>query len=387
VKVVYVSYDGALDPLGASQVLPYLARLAGRGVAFTLISFEKADRWADRTARERLRRELAAAGIDWKPIRYHRRPRALATFLDLLLGIAATRKATRRAGEIVHARGDVAATMARLANGKGAAKLLYDVRGFFGDERVESGSWPEGGAIDRTVRRAEAANLARADAIVVLTTTALDDLRRLRPNLPPHAVIPTCVDLEAFARAAPGAVFEYAAIYFGSFGTRYMPEDTVALGRSLGAELGGRILFLTPHGDEAFRAGATPDWAEVKSAAPDLVPQWLRRGRAAFFLYRPGRHVRATFPTRLAEALATGLPVVTNHGIGDLDALIEGKRVGVMLRAFSDDAFRDGARRLKTLLEDPETAVRCRSLAESDLGVELGAERYLQLYRAMTARR
>ena len=44
-RVVYVSYDGALDPLGASQVVPYLLGLAARGVAITLISFEKRERW------------------------------------------------------------------------------------------------------------------------------------------------------------------------------------------------------------------------------------------------------------------------------------------------------------------------------------------------------
>src|SRR5262245_48131003 len=40
-RVIYVSYDGALDPLGASQVVPYLLGLAERGVAVTLVSFEK----------------------------------------------------------------------------------------------------------------------------------------------------------------------------------------------------------------------------------------------------------------------------------------------------------------------------------------------------------
>ena len=44
-KVVYVSYDGALDPLGSSQVRPYLEGLAGRGVALSLVSFEKPARW------------------------------------------------------------------------------------------------------------------------------------------------------------------------------------------------------------------------------------------------------------------------------------------------------------------------------------------------------
>jgi len=45
VPVLYVSYDGVLDPLGSSQVVPYVAGLAGHGFSPTLISFEKPERW------------------------------------------------------------------------------------------------------------------------------------------------------------------------------------------------------------------------------------------------------------------------------------------------------------------------------------------------------
>ena len=41
-RVVYVSYDGANEPLGRSQVVAYLERLA-RSWDITLVSFEKDD--------------------------------------------------------------------------------------------------------------------------------------------------------------------------------------------------------------------------------------------------------------------------------------------------------------------------------------------------------
>ena len=40
-RVLFISYNGMLDPLGQSQVLPYLRELAKRGVRFTLLSFER----------------------------------------------------------------------------------------------------------------------------------------------------------------------------------------------------------------------------------------------------------------------------------------------------------------------------------------------------------
>ena len=40
-NALYVSYDGALDPLGRSQVVPYLEGLAARGWRFDLVTFEE----------------------------------------------------------------------------------------------------------------------------------------------------------------------------------------------------------------------------------------------------------------------------------------------------------------------------------------------------------
>ena len=37
-RALYISYDGMTDPLGRSQVLPYLEGLAKRGHEITLVS-------------------------------------------------------------------------------------------------------------------------------------------------------------------------------------------------------------------------------------------------------------------------------------------------------------------------------------------------------------
>jgi hypothetical protein len=47
-KVLYVTYDGLLDPLGSSQVVPYVLGLAARGVEIDVLSFEKPEALADR---------------------------------------------------------------------------------------------------------------------------------------------------------------------------------------------------------------------------------------------------------------------------------------------------------------------------------------------------
>ncbi|HXC74444.1 MAG TPA: hypothetical protein VN640_07175, partial [Sphingomicrobium sp.] len=71
-RVLYITYDGLTDPLGQSQVLPYLAGLAGLGHRITVLSCEKPQRMAQDG--DRIRRQCAAAGIGWTPLAYHKRP-------------------------------------------------------------------------------------------------------------------------------------------------------------------------------------------------------------------------------------------------------------------------------------------------------------------------
>src|ERR1044072_3147310 len=80
-RVLFISYNGMLDPLGQTQVLPYLRALAQRGVQFTLLSFERSRAFTSEGAQkcETLRRELETQGIEWHWLRYHQRPSVPAT--------------------------------------------------------------------------------------------------------------------------------------------------------------------------------------------------------------------------------------------------------------------------------------------------------------------
>ncbi len=79
-RIVYVSYDGAGEPLGRSQVLAYLQRLAP-SCGITLVSFEK-----DHASRAETSGLLSQAGIAWRALSYHKRPPVLSTLYDVLVG-------------------------------------------------------------------------------------------------------------------------------------------------------------------------------------------------------------------------------------------------------------------------------------------------------------
>ena len=67
-NILYLSYDGMTDPLGQSQVLPYLVGLSKKGFQFTLISFEKPDRYFQE--KSKIEALCIEHNIDWRPLLY-----------------------------------------------------------------------------------------------------------------------------------------------------------------------------------------------------------------------------------------------------------------------------------------------------------------------------
>jgi glycosyltransferase involved in cell wall biosynthesis len=373
-RVFYVSYDGMGEPLGRSQVLAYLFRLAA-DYDITLFSFEKRD--ADVAA---LANELRDHGIRWLPLRYHKRPPVLATLLDAVVGWRAMLRAARTARpDIVHVRSYVPALIALWARPWTTNVLLFDIRGFWADERVEGGIWPS----ERLVYRAlysiakwcESRFFARAQAVVTLTHASIPHIRRLagRPDLAVE-VIPTCVDLERFIPRPPNAAGPRLT-WSGSVGTWYRFDLVPPLAGSIALPL----QVLTRQTELAHRL-LNGMQATVCSLTPDEVPGALCSGDVGLSLCVSSFSKVASAPTRFAEYLAAGMPVVVTTGVGDVAAIVEQYEVGVVLRGEDEEGLRDAATRLRLLLKDKALPARCRMVASQLFDVKSGSRSYAEIY-------
>lgn len=364
--VLYISYDGAAEALGQSQVVAYLEHLA-REREITLVSFEKPG--ADREA---MARRLAAAGIRWRPLSYHRRPPVLSTAWDVLAGARAVR--SEPAPELIHARSDVPALIALAAGRPG--KLLFDTRGFWADERVDLGIFRKGGLLYRLARRCERRFYSEADAVVVLTEAAVPQVRRwLGGRDVPVEVIPTCTDVERFAGTTPRPEGSHA-VWCGSVEGWYRLD----LGVRMAAVLGLPLTVLT---GQVERARAAAPAAEVRSVAPERVPEQLHEGDVGLCLLRPSFAKTASAPTRVAEYLAAGMPVAVSAGVGDLEEIVESERVGVVVRDENGPALARAAAELRELAADAGARDRCRALARERFDLEAGAAAYSALYETI----
>jgi glycosyltransferase involved in cell wall biosynthesis len=389
--ILYVSYDGMLEPLGQSQVLAYLERLAER-YAVTLLSFEKKADLADAARLAAVRRRIEQAGIEWTRLRYHKAPSAPATAFDIAAGtVAALRLARRRRAEIVHARSYIAALIGLAVKRATGARLLFDMRGLWADERVDAGWWPRGGRLYRVAKGIERRLLRGADHIVTLTQAAAREIASF-PYLAgsaPISVIPTCADLDRFAPEGPKAAGPPVLGFVGTASAWSMvPELLRFHGLLVEREPAARLLIVNRHEQDYIGAcikdaGTDRERVEIVAADHDAVPGLIRRMTIGTALKQPSYSQLGCAPTKLAEYLGCGIPVLVNRGIGDVAEIVTGHQVGVVLDGFEEADLRAGVERMLALLADPDLPRRCRSAAEAIFSLDRGVAAYDSVYRSM----
>ncbi len=408
-RVLFISYNGMLDPLGQSQVIPYLRELAKKGVRFTLLSFERPKAFTTEGIAqcEQLRQQLAAQGIEWHWLPYHQRPSVPATIYDVLAGYRKAGRLVRRNQiEMVHARGHIPATIALGLKKRFGTKMIFDVRGLMAEEYVDAEHWREGGIPYRLTKATERRILAATDAVVTLTERIWPIIREwegLRGRSVHHEVIPCCVDLSLFKfsyeertrrRAELGLGDRFTMVYSGSLDGWYLTEKMADFFASfLQRRPDAHLLWLTTGSHDRVKElmrnrNVGNENFSVLSIASPAVPSYLAAADAGLAFIKRCVSKIASSPTKNGEYLACGLPLIINAGVGDSDALINDWKAGVLIQNFTDDEYAEAGRSIERMVSEPEVRKSARSVAEQlfDLNA-IGAERYARLYEKVLSSR
>lgn len=370
--VTYLATDSIQEGIGASQILAYVERLAAKGVDLRLHTFEKA------APSDALRDRLRAAGVDWHSHDFG----AFGTAGGIRRLIAGARAV--RGAELVHARSDLAAASVMLAR---CPRWLWDVRSLWVDQRIDLGTVVPGSRMERALRALEAAAAQRSTRIVTLTEAVLPVLdERYGPGTSTKAtVIPTCVDTARFPVSPPpdGPLrFLLSGTINAYYDVPLMVDLVVEAKRRRPAELA----LLTPE-QTSWEELLEPVVDERGSATHDKVPAHVARCHVGLSVCRSDVGISrvASMPTKIAEFLACGRPVLVNDGLGDASRLLREHRAGVVVADGSPEAVRHAVDEVETLLADPGTAARCRGLAEAHFDLDGAADRLVATYHGLAA--
>jgi glycosyltransferase involved in cell wall biosynthesis len=391
-RVLYVVYWGALEPLGRSLVLPAIRELATRGVEITLLTFDKpAD--LQPAARDEVAADMRARGVRWVSLTYHKRPRVPATAFDILQGWAwGTWRALRHGRpDVVHGRTFVGGLIGRLLALTLRRPFIYHNEGFYPDEQVDGGFWAAGSFLHRVTSALESHLYANAAGIVALSARGAADLRA-RPGVQaPVIVVPSTTDLEAFSyRPSDPRPGSPRFLYAGGVGGRYLLDRMAAFTRCARELMGDVHLTVLTREDPAVvqrllaLGGLEPSsWSLANVPHAEMPLQVSRHDVGLCFLAR-GKGSHGGSPTKVGEYWASGRPVVATAGLSDLDELIAAHRVGVVLQGHGEADYERALHELAQLLRDPDLGTRCRQAAEAHYALASACTRQLELYNGLT---
>ncbi len=404
-EAVFLSYDGMTDPLGESQVLPYLKGLVERGVSMRLVSFEKPDRMTKDGAR--IQAFCTTQSIEWHPLVYHKSPPVLSTLYDGWKLKQKLRALYRdKPFHILHCRSYITAEEGLRWKKSHGTGFLFDMRGFFPDERVDGGVWnlknPLYKAIYTHFKRREKELLLAADRVISLTHKGKEIMEAF-PYLTNKSnwtcsVIPCCTDLAHFD---PEAVSREKAemwrkelrlvkagtviIYVGSLGTWYLVDEMVAFFAQWLKQEPDAVWLVATRDDasglwkRAKELGIPSDSIRVQGFSRQDLPSVISLADFALFFIKAAYSKQASSPTKQGELMAMNVPVICNRGVGDSDYIVEHFKSGILVDQLSDESYAKAIDQALALLGTQMHHLRAG--AEAYFALTRGVEAYFAAYQ------
>ena len=348
------------DPLGQSQVLPYLLGLSKLGYHITLLSAEKKE--AYKNNKNTINQIIQNVDITWEPIIYSKTPPVFSTIYDYyVLRNKAIALHKKNKYYLVHCRSYISALVGITLKKSYNIPFIFDMRGFWADERIDGNIWnlnnPIHYIIYKYFKKKEKEFLNFADAIICLTEKARIEIISWKDIINEASkirVIPCCVDTNFFdpEKVDTSMIAKKKLLYnikekdlilgyVGSIGTWYMLDEMLDFFKFLkNKNENVKFLFITNEvKDNIIVSANKKDIKEedivIISGSRYEMPALISLFDYGIFFIKPVYSKMASSPTKQGEIMAMCKPIICNEGIGDTDIIINKFKAGVIVKNFN----------------------------------------------------
>lgn len=398
-KILYISYDGMTDQLGQSQVIPYLSQLSKMGYQITILSVEKKQKLMKLGGQ--IDGMLKNSGIKWVHLLFSSRPPLLSKMYDQWnLQSTAIRLHKENKYDLIHCRSYVAADAGLVLNKKFGVPYLFDMRGFWVDERVDGGLWDQSKPFYKWLynryKKKEKEYFRQSAHVISLTEKGKAELE-MNYELPAEniTVIPCCADLEHF---------DYTKIsdeqkrdlrkdlnlednvpvlsYLGSLGGWYLGDQMLDFFVTLKKHFPKAVFLIITHDDgraileKAASKGIQAEDIRIKPAGRNEVPVFLSISQWNIFFIKDAYSKKASSPTKQGEVMAMGVPVICND-IGDTGKIVTDSGCGWMLPSLDNAGYEYICEKLNCV---QPSAQKIRNAAFQYYDLTVGVSRYASVY-------
>ena len=320
-NILYITYDGLLDPVGQSQIIPYLNGLSTAHKIY-ILSLEKKSQ----------KKIQIDPKIIWIKKNFFKTNIKFLKLINVVKLIISARKVLKNnLIDIVHCRGHIPAFVAYLLNCFYKKKILFDFRGFWIDERFDNNLLTKKNIIHLIIfylfKFLEKRILLQSSKIIVLTSTArLYLIKKFKISKNLIFIIPCFTDFNFFKKIKKkNSKNNFINIcYFGSYGPIYMFEEMFNFFVNLKTKNIKFFLFINNLSEfkksEIYKKYYYNNKILVKKIYRHQLSSNLSNMDYLICFIKPTfARVVGSFPIKLAEALANGVPVVYNNCMKDVN--------------------------------------------------------------------
>jgi hypothetical protein len=365
--LTYLTIDSLFEGVGSSQITPLITNLSKSGLKINLVSFEK------NIPGTHLGDYFKSIGVVWSPQEFGS-PGAVAGISRL-----DSMRRTIQKTSIIHARSDIPAVSGITSQ---QAPVLWDVRSLWAEQKILIQRNIPNKVLYPLYRGLENVAASKSLGMSTLTSAVLPILEKRHKRLPQlRTIVSTSVDLDRF-KFDPIMPPIVRALFSGTYNDYYDLELSARFMQEFRKGLPVDAHWARPAESKKSNIGVgeTKVFPSTQIGMSQLIPNYSFG--VSVCKIDAGPSLTAAMPTKIAEFLACGRPVVVNKGLGDMDQFITEFNVGVVLDGTIEN-LSESATKLAELLTDNETPIRCRLLAEKHFNMQVGAEKYLNLYSQM----
>jgi hypothetical protein len=362
--LTYVTIDSIAEGVGSSQISPLITLLSKDDMKINLISFEKSN------PSNEMKDYFMALGVNWDFQHFGES--------GLFGGIERLSRLRRQIpnSKVIHARSDIPAVGAINAH---QGPVLWDVRSLWADQKVLINESLLNKALYKSYRKLERNAAQGSLGMSTLTNAVIPVLESRNGTLPLfRTVVPTAVNLQQF-KLSPMITTGVRALFSGTYNSYYDMDLSFQFMQELGKILDVETHWARPAESSTLQlnVGESKIFLSKQSEMSRVIPEYSFG--VSICRLDAGPSLSAAMPTKIAEFLACGRPVIVNKGLGDVDMYIEEFDAGVVLDGTKHNLV-EGATKLAHILKDSGTSQRCRELAEKYFNMETGARKYINLY-------
>jgi hypothetical protein len=346
-NALYLTYDGLNDPLGKSQIVPYLKLISKNVSRLHIISFEKKHNYK--------KKMFIRENITLHKLNFTSNFGKIGKLWDMLIFFFTAILIIKKNNiSIIHARSHLSAYISFFLKKIYRINYIFDFRGLWLEERLESNSWPNNffyRFLFNILKFFEKKVISESKFIIVLTQKFKIELGYLHNVMEKVFVIPCVnnfnplkpkmnkIEKNIFKKKLGFPTKNIIFCYSGSMGGIYKIEtildNFVYIKKHYSKS---SFLVLTNNYKVINQALKKTKFFSIKQAIKIHTVDWHDLSRylsivdIGISFIENGYARIAQSPTRISEFLSMGIPVITNEKIGDTDFILKKINGGFLVR-------------------------------------------------------